>query len=142
MRAIVILMLLLLAGPARAEVLSPDTAAARAAAGALTIIDVRLPQEWAATGVPAGAVGISLQSSQTLRVRPDFVEDVQRALGGRQDTPVALICAAGTRSAVAAELLAAAGFTQVYDISEGVSGGANGPGWLERHLPTEPCRSC
>jgi rhodanese-related sulfurtransferase len=142
MRVIPILILLLLAWPAAAEVLTPDAAEARAVAGALTIVDVRLPQEWAATGLPAGAVGVSLQDPATLRVRAGFVQDVERALGGRRDAPVALICAAGSRSAVATELLAEAGFTQVYDISEGVTGGANGPGWLQRHLPTKPCKIC
>jgi rhodanese-related sulfurtransferase len=142
MRVIPSLILLLLAWPASAEVLTPDTAEARVAAGQLTIIDVRLPQEWAATGMPAGALGVSLQNPRTLEARPDFVDDVLHALGGRQDVPVALICAAGSRSAVATELLAEAGFTKVYDISEGVSGGPHGPGWLQRHLPTEPCKTC
>lgn len=142
MRALASLILLLLASPAGAEVLTPDGAEARAAAGELTIIDVRLPQEWAETGLPSGALGISLQNPETLRARPDFVEDVLHALGGEQDTPVALICASGTRSAFAAELLASAGFSKVYDISEGVVGGAHGPGWLKRHLPTEPCKAC
>jgi rhodanese-related sulfurtransferase len=142
MRALTLLILLLLAAPAGAEVLTPDAAEARAAAGQLTIVDVRLPEEWAATGLPAGALGISLQDPVTYRARPGFVQDVLRALGGTHDGPVALICAAGTRSAVATELLAGAGFKRVYDISEGVSGGAHGPGWLERHLPTEPCKAC
>ena len=151
MRAIASLVLILLsswlpwpvaAAPASAEVLPPATAEARAAAGQLTIIDVRLPEEWAETGMPAGAVGISLQNPETLRARPGFVADVLHALRDHRDTPVAVICAAGTRSAVAAELLAEGGFTKVYDINEGVTGGANGPGWLQRHLPTEPCKSC
>ncbi len=64
------------------------------------------------------------------------------ALREHRDAPLAVICAAGTRSTVAAELLAKSGFTRVYDISEGMSGGAHGPGWLQRHLPTEPCKTC
>ena len=142
MRAVASLILLLLAWPASAEVLTPPTAEAQAAAGKLTIIDVRLPDEWAETGLPAGAIGLSLQNLQTLEARPGFVDDVLHALGNQRGSPVAVICAAGTRSAIAAELLEAAGFTQVYDISEGVSGGPHGPGWLRRHLPTEPCKTC
>ncbi len=142
MRAIASLILLLLAWPASAEVLTPDGAEARTAAGELTIIDVRLPQEWAETGMPSGALGISLQNPETFRARPGFVDDVRHALGGKQDTPVAVICAGGTRSAIAARELEEAGFTHVFDISEGVSGGAHGPGWLRRHLPTEPCKTC
>ena len=147
MRAIASLILILwswpvLASPANAEVLTPAAAEARAVAGQLTIIDVRLPQEWAATGLPAGAVGISLQDPKTLGARAGFVDDVLHALREHRDAPLAVICAAGTRSAVAAELLAKSGFTKVYDISEGVSGGPHGPGWLQRHLPTEPCKTC
>ena len=76
MRALLSLMVLLLAWPAGAAVLSPDTAAARAGAGKLTIVDVRLPDEWAATGLPAGALGVSLQNPQTLEPRPGFIADV------------------------------------------------------------------
>jgi rhodanese-related sulfurtransferase len=142
MRVVATLILLSLAWPASAEVLTPNAAETRAEAGQLTIIDVRLPQEWAETGLPAGAVGISLQNPKTLRARPDFVNDVLHVLGGQRNTPVAVICAGGTRSAIAAEQLAEAGFTKVYDISEGVSGGVHGPGWMQRHLPTEPCKTC
>jgi hypothetical protein len=39
-------------------------------------------------------------------------------------------------------LLAEAGFTSVHDISEGMIGGQNGPGWLARALPTTPCKAC
>jgi rhodanese-related sulfurtransferase len=78
----------------------------------------------------------------THEVRGDFVADVLRALGGSEDRPIALICARGNRSAFARELLAEAGFTKVDDISEGMVGGANGPGWLARGLPTEPCKAC
>ncbi len=142
MRAFASLMVLLLAWPAAAEVLSPDKAEARVEAGRLTIIDVRLQYEWAATGLPAGAVGVSLQSPQTMAPRAEFVADVLRALDGRRDASVALICSGGVRSAYAAAELEQAGFSHVYDISEGVSGGAHGPGWLQRHLPTEPCKAC
>lgn len=142
MRAIAVLILILSAWPAAAEVLSPQEARARAASGDLTIVDVRLPVEWAETGLPEGAETLSLQNPATLEVRPGFVEDMLRVLQGRRDQPVALICARGNRSALAATLLAEAGFTSVHDISEGMIGGQNGPGWLARALPTTPCKAC
>ena len=142
-RIVLVLAALLLApGLARAEILSADEAQARAARGELTIVDVRLPAEWAATGVPEGAAGVSLQNPLTREVRSDFAPDVLRALGGSKGRPIALICARGSRSAVARDLLAAAGFTRVYDVSEGMSGSPHGPGWLARGLPTEPCQAC
>jgi rhodanese-related sulfurtransferase len=142
MRTMCLTILLLLAWPAAADFLSPAEARARAADGQLTIIDVRLPMEWAETGLPAGAVGVSLQDAQTLEPRSGFVADVLRALGGERNQPIALICARGNRSAFARDLLAQAGFTDVHDISDGVLGGPNGPGWLQRELPTEPCKVC
>lgn len=140
--SLIVAALLLVPALARAEVLTAAEAKALAARGALTIVDVRLPVEWAATGLPEGAEGLSLQDSSTHELRGDFVADVLRAVGGDKDRPIALICARGSRSAFARTLLAEAGFTAVHDISEGVVGGPNGPGWLQRDLPTEPCKVC
>ena len=142
MRVLCLLASLFLVWPAAAQELTAGDAKARADRGELTIIDIRLPVEWAETGLPAGAEGVSLQDPKTFEPRPGFVEDVLRALGGDRDAPIALICARGNRSAFARALLAAAGFTAVHDISEGVIGGPNGPGWLRRDLPTEPCKVC
>jgi rhodanese-related sulfurtransferase len=136
------LALLLMAASARAQVLTCEQARARVEQGALTISDVRMPFEWAETGLPAGAAGVSLQDSATLEVRPGFVADVLQVLGGDKARPIALICARGNRSAVARRLLAERGFSQVHDISEGMKGGSGGPGWLARELPTEPCKLC
>jgi rhodanese-related sulfurtransferase len=126
---------------ARAEVLTPDEARSMAERGELTIIDVRLAVEWQRTGLPEGALAISLQD-QTQQPRDDFVADVLDALANDPSRPIALICARGHRSAYAQQLLAANGFTQVHDISEGMLGGEYGPGWLARSLPTEPCPDC
>ena len=134
--------LLLVPVVARAEVLTAEQAKALATRGELTIVDVRLPSEWAQTGLPEGAEGVSLQSPLTREVRGGFVADVLRALGGSKDRPIALICARGNRSAFARELLAEAGFSRVEDVGEGMAGSGNGPGWLARGLPTERCRSC
>lgn len=121
--------------------LEPEDALQRASAGEITIIDIRLPVEWAETGLPKTAVGISLQD-QTFQPRPDFVDDMRKQVGNDLDRPIALICARGNRSAFARKLLAAQGFTQLYDITEGMVGGINGPGWLARDLPIEACSSC
>jgi rhodanese-related sulfurtransferase len=144
MKAIILLALslLLMAPSARAEVLTSDQARSRVERGALTIIDVRMPFEWAETGLPAGATGVSLQDPATFEVRPGFVADVLQALGGDMERPIALICARGNRSAFARRLLTERGFSQVHDISEGMNGGPGGPGWLARELPTEPCEAC
>jgi rhodanese-related sulfurtransferase len=126
---------------ARAEVLTPDEARSMAERGEVTIIDVRLPVEWQRTGVPEGALAISLQD-QTQQPRDDFVTDVLAAVTGDPTKPIAVICARGHRSAFAQQLLMENGFTKVHDISEGMLGGEYGPGWLARSLPTEPCPDC
>jgi rhodanese-related sulfurtransferase len=125
----------------RAEVLTPDEARALAARGELTIIDIRLPLEWERTGLPQGALAISLQD-ETQQPREEFVTDVLAALANDTARPIALICARGHRSASARQLLLAGGFSRVHDISEGMIGGEYGPGWLARALPTEPCTLC
>jgi rhodanese-related sulfurtransferase len=34
------------------------------------------------------------------------------------------------------------GFTQVYNIKEGMVGSGGGPGWIKRGLPVEACPRC
>lgn len=117
--------------------IAADRAAALAREGRLLLVDIRTPAEWAQTGVPAGAALVPLTEGPQ-RLRPDFVADLERALGGRRDRPVALVCRSGGRTAAARRLLLAEGFTRVLDVAEGMAGSAFGPGWLVRGLPLEP----
>jgi rhodanese-related sulfurtransferase len=116
-------------------------ALAKAKAGKIAIVDVRQPSEWRETGLPQDAIPISLHDAQQA-VRHDFVRDIENALGGDKDAPVALICAGGVRSSAARELLVDAGFTHVFDINEGMFGNGEDPGWLARELPVTPCSHC
>lgn len=113
-------------------VIDAPAAFAEQQSGALVLIDVRRPNEWRATGLPAGAVGATLQDA-------DFIDEVLTALDGDRTRPVALICRRGKRSAEAAEILERAGFTDVRNVEEGLVGrrGA-GPGWRARGLPITP----
>ena len=131
------LLLAALLGLQRGEegVLSAAEASARAAAGELLIVDVRTPAEWRETGIPYGAARADIYAS-------DFLAQVGRIVGGDRSRPIAVICARGNRSARARQVLAAAGFAAVYDIKEGMVGGAHGRGWLADGQPTEPCRTC
>ncbi|MGC1497006.1 MAG: rhodanese-like domain-containing protein [Sulfitobacter sp.] len=100
--------------------------------GALVLVDIRRPDEWADTGLPKGAVPIDMR-------RDDFPQALLAALGGDKDYPVALICARGVRSSRISARLSEAGFTKVLDVSEGMLGSRAGPGWLARGLPvTQP----
>lgn len=119
--------------------LAADRAHALSQAGERLIVDVRTPQEWQQTGVPEGAATVSLHDPGG---PAGFGRSVLEAVGGDLSAPVAVICRTGNRSQRAYELLVAQGFTDVRDISEGVAGGSNGPGWMPRGLPMEACRQC
>jgi len=127
-----------LAGDAPA--LSADAAAAQARAGQIAILDVRSPAEWRETGVPQEAKAVTIHDPRGMA---GFVAAAKRAVGGDLTRPVATICHSGQRSTVAADALAAAGFTRVYNIREGMAGNAvDGAGWLARGLPVESCERC
>lgn len=98
--------------------------------GELILIDVRTPSEWAVTGLPQDSVGATLQNR-------DFIQQAYGAVYGDRDHPIALICSIGDRSETAARQLEAEGFTQIYNVTEGMSGReGEGTGWLEQELPT------
>lgn len=84
-------------------------------------VDVRQPDEWAATGVPAGARLISLAQ---------FEQRAPAELA--KDKPVYVICNSGNRSRVAAEALIRLGYSQVYNVNGGLQA------WLQAGLPVEP----
>ncbi len=111
----------------------------RSQRGEVTIIDVRSPQEWKQTGVPAGAHPVTIHDPQGLE---GFVQAMRRSVNGKLDTPVALICARGNRSTRALNALQAAGFTQVLNIKEGMLGSTSGSGWLAQDLPLDSCTTC
>ena len=115
---------------------APDARAA-AVSGRITLVDVRSPREWRRTGVPSGARAVTIHNRNGIEA---FVAEVEKAVGGDKSKPIALICAGGVRSARALEILAAAGFSRIHDVSEGMLGRPDaGPGWLKRGLPvTQP----
>ena len=112
----------------------PDTLLAEQAmemsqAGDLVIIDVRTPMEWMRSGVADGALTITPQS-------PAFMQELNDAVGGDMDKPIALICATGQRTAMIQRFLREQGYDAVADISEGMMGNFSAPGWLRKNLPT------
>lgn len=110
--------------------LSAPAAFGAAASGDVVLIDIRRPDEWAATGLPGPAIPLDMRL-------PDFTDRLTSLVDGDLSRPVALICARGVRSARLANALAAAGFTDIRDVPEGMLGSRAGPGWLARGLPTK-----
>jgi len=131
------LALLAAAGFARAtpDLAAPEAAAA-VAAGKITLIDIRTPPEWKETGVAKGARRINMLHPQGA---PGFVEQLLGEVKGDRNAPIALICRTGNRTTQVQRYLQSVGFTQVYNVKEGMAGSAAGPGWLKRGLPVEAC---
>ena len=95
------------------------------------IIDVRTHKEWQETGVGAGVWPISMHAS-------GFPDRLFRAKELSGDRTVGLICATGGRSASLLRALRQAGYSGYADISEGMLGSGEGPGWVASNLPTVP----
>jgi len=107
--------------------LSVTDAHTAAADGRITLIDIRRPDEWARTGIGAGAIPIDMRDS-------DFVDQLL-GLVADKNAPIALICARGVRSRGLSKRLIAAGFTHIIDVPEGMLGSGAGAGWLKTGLP-------
>lgn len=87
------------------------------AGAAHQLIDVRTPQEFA-SGHIAGAINIP-------------VEEIGQRLGEvSKETPVVVYCRSGNRSAQAAQILASAGYTGIYDLGGVIA-------WQQAGLPLQ-----
>ncbi|AXA44273.1 rhodanese-like domain-containing protein [Rhizobium leguminosarum] len=94
------------------------------------VLDVRTPEELLFVGHPpmAWKIPIAAQSYHwddtkrefPMQLVPDFVSRVQAA--AKPGDTIMVMCRSGGRSAIAANLLAKAGFTDVYNIIDGMEG--------------------
>ena len=102
----------------------------KAAPDKVTLIDVRTPEEYAFVGhpemawnVPFAFVTYQRKEGKTEygpKMNPDFVNEIKQ-IAAPTDT-VLLLCRSGDRSAKAVDMLAAAGFRNVYTITDGFEG--------------------
>jgi monothiol glutaredoxin len=92
--------------PPRVRELSPLEAAGKLAAGAITVVDVRPPEERAFAQLKAAFATLDAGAS-ALETLP-------------KDTPLAFLCHHGGRSAQAAAHFRQAGFSEVYNIVGGI----------------------
>jgi rhodanese-related sulfurtransferase len=106
-----------------------------------TYLDVRSVPEFE-QGHPVGAANIPLLNVQGGRMMPNL--DFQRVVEAHysKESQLVIGCKSGGRSAQAAALLAAAGYTSVVDMRGGYGGERDGmgrvscAGWAEAGLPT------
>lgn len=115
---------------------------------AAKLIDVRTAAEWTFVGLtdlsPLGRQPqlVEWQRFPDMARNPDFVTEVMAAAGPDKNTPVLFLCRSGARSRAAAIALAAAGYTQSFNIAHGFEGdpdalGQRGKvnGWKASGLP-------
>ena len=102
----------------------------KAAPDEVTVIDVRTPEEYAFIGHPEMAWNIPLafvtyqrkngKTEYGPKMNADFVAEV-KTIAGLNDI-LLVMCRSGDRSAMAVNALAAAGYTNVYTITDGFEG--------------------
>tara|TARA_E500000178_G_scaffold275146_1_gene273879 strand:+ start:503 stop:871 length:369 start_codon:yes stop_codon:yes gene_type:complete len=97
------------------------------------LLDVRTEDEWNTVGRPdAKALGIKSYFI-TISQDPSFLENVKKIVDKKKH--VLVMCAAGGRSIIAANLLANEGYNTL-NISDGFSGNGQDPGWKNLELPS------
>lgn len=121
------------------HVMSAKDASDALQAGHITLVDIRRPDEWRQTGVPAGATLINMVHPQGAN---GFAQAVLQATGNDYDAPVVLICRTGNRSSRLVPILKEMGFTNVSHVPEGMVGSTAGPGWIAQGLSVTPCPNC
>jgi len=108
--------------------------------GAAQIVDVRTNEERKFVGHVPETLHVAWQTGTSLNRNPRFVREVEAKV--RKDSVVLLLCRSGKRSHEAGKALAEAGFSDVYNISEGFEGDLNEKtqrgelgGWCHWSLP-------
>lgn len=83
------------------------------------LVDIRLPEEWAETGVITNSKKITLFDARG-NVNPNFLAEVQTIT--TKDKPIALICRTGNRTRAGSQMLVQSGYKQVYNVTNGIKG--------------------
>jgi rhodanese-related sulfurtransferase len=96
----------------------------------IKIIDCRTPEEYAFVGHAPMAVNVPSEfmtyawnekkKEYAMKVNPNFVKEVQKRFA--KDDTILVMCRSGQRSGPSVDLLAKAGFTKVYNITDGFEG--------------------
>jgi rhodanese-related sulfurtransferase len=97
------------------------------------LLDVRTVDEWNTVGKP-NTKDLGIKSFFiTISQDPTFLETVKKNIDKKDQ--VLVICAAGGRSIIAANLLAKEGYNTL-NVSDGFSGNGEDPGWKNLGLPS------
>ena len=97
------------------------------------LLDVRTEDEWKKIGKPdTKSLGIK-SFFITISQDTSFLDKVKQNIN--KDNQVLVMCAAGGRSIIAANLLASEGY-KTFNVSDGFSGNGKDPGWKNLGLPS------
>ena len=97
------------------------------------LLDVRTEDEWNTVGRP-DTKGLGIKTFFiTISQDQSFLESVKKNIDKKKQ--VLVMCAAGGRSIVAANLLASEGYN-AFNVSDGFSGNGQDPGWKNLELPS------
>jgi len=97
------------------------------------LLDVRTKDEWETVGKPdTKDLGIKTFFI-TISQDQSFLDNVKQNIN--KDNQVLVMCAAGGRSIIAANLLANEGY-KTLNVSDGFSGNGEDPGWKNLGLPS------
>ena len=97
------------------------------------LLDVRTDNEWKTVGKPDSTnLGIKTFFI-TISQDKGFMETIKKEIN--KDNQVLVMCAAGGRSIIAANLLQNEGYN-TYNVSDGFSGNGQDLGWKNSGLPT------
>ena len=107
----------------------------------VVLLDVRTENEWKTLGKPNAEdlnfktffITVSFDLSNWQIPDPNFVENVKKNIS--KDKTILVMCAAGGRSLIAANLLKAEGYSAL-NVSDGFSGNGQDPGWKSLGLPS------
>ena len=106
------------------------------------LLDVRTDNEWKSLGKPKAedlnskTYFVTVSHDLTNWQVPDqnFIVNVKKKIG--KDKKILVMCAAGGRSMIAANLLENEGYS-VLNVSDGYSGNSQDPGWKKSNLPID-----
>ena len=112
--------------------------AAKEMSNNLIIIDVRNKEEWKETGIIPNSLLIQMLSAGRT-IRKEYISELLIALGEDKDIKAAIICHSGGRSSATVEMLKNEGFSNIFNISEGMVGNGSTTGWINRNLPLIAC---
>ncbi|MBU0592137.1 MAG: rhodanese-like domain-containing protein [Pseudomonadota bacterium] len=84
----------------------------------IPLYDVRRPEEWRETGVVKDSRKLTFVDAAG-RMNPEFLPDFTARVG--KNDPVILICRTGNRTGSLARELADLGYTQIYNVRDGIT---------------------